>query len=353
MLFLGLYPDFSVYYYGSKFFSAGQNPYLSGQALFSGYSYPPIVFLLFIPFTFLPFQISEVSWIFLNVAFLITAIIFLTKIFSISFFSRVNLLLSSFVFLSFPTKFTLGMGQMNIVILLLLVLSLYFIKQKKDFYGGLLLGVSLMLKLFPLLLPFYFIIRLKKEILLGIFSSIIGATFLVVLFVPTNIYLYFMSNVVPYFFSSSWKLEYYSQSLSAFVGRTFGVGDVGVALKIGLTLTIVLITFFIVLKKQEKDFLATSLIFGFLITATMLINTFSWQHHFVWLIIPFYATTFYLIKKRFGKSEFIMLGVSYFLVSINFKNPEIIPVLFRSHVFYGTLILFFVNARLLFLKKQK
>lgn len=210
-----------------------------------------------------------------------------------------------------------------------------------------------MLKLFPLLLPFYFIIRLKKEILLGIFSSIIGATFLVVLFVPTNIYLYFMSNVVPYFFSSSWKLEYYSQSLSAFVGRTFGVGDVGVALKIGLTLTIVLITFFIVLKKQEKDFLATSLIFGFLITATMLINTFSWQHHFVWLIIPFYATTFYLIKKRFGKSEFIMLGVSYFLVSINFKNPEIIPVLFRSHVFYGTLILFFVNARLLFLKKQK
>lgn len=199
-LFLGLYPDFSVYYYGSQLFLSGQNPYLSGQKLFSGYSYPPSVFLLFVPFVLLPFQASQSLWVFLNVLFLIASIILLAKLFSVKFFSDTNLILSGLIFLSFPVKFTLGMGQINILILLFLVLSLYFLKIKNDFFGGVFLGLSLVIKLFPLLLPVYFLLKLNKKILTG-FLAIFGAAFLsVFIFVPEKTNLYFFHNVVPYFF---------------------------------------------------------------------------------------------------------------------------------------------------------
>lgn len=351
--FLGLYPDFSVYYYGSKIYLSGQNPYLSGQKLFSGYSYPPTVFLLFAPFILLTFQNAENLWLFLNVLFLFASLIFLTKIFSIKFFSNTNLILAGLTFISFPVKFTLGMGQINNLILLLLVVSLLLLKKKREFYSGFFLGLSLGIKIFPLFLPLYFLIKGKQKILLGLLSCVVMLTIIVLFFVPVKVYLTFVKDVFPYFFSSSWKLEYYSQSLSAFVGRTFGTGELGNIIKFFLTLQIVITTLFVILKTKQKSFCETSLMFGFLITATMLVNTFSWQHHFVWLIIPFYATFFYMMRGKHGKREFILLGISYFLVVVNFKYPATIPAIFLSHVFYGTLILFFIEARLLFLKKQK
>lgn len=351
-LFLGLYPDFSVYYYGSQLFLSGQNPYLSGQKLFSGYSYPPSVFLLFVPFVLLPFQTSQLLWVFLNVLCLIASIVLLAKLFSVKFFSDTNLILSGFIFISFPVKFTLGMGQINILILFFLVLSLYFLKVKNYLFGGVFLGLSLVIKLFPLLLPVYFLLKLNKKILTGLLAIFGAAFFCVIIFVPEKTNLYFFHNVVPYFFSASWKLDYYSQSLSAFIGRTFGTGIEGNFLRIVITIIIIFITFFVIFKKSRNDFETLSLEYGLLITATMLINTFSWQHHFVWLIIPFYALTVYLLKNKMGKLYFLLLTISYFLVAANLRTPEDFPPLVRSHVFFGAVFLFILGIKILLTKKQ-
>ncbi len=352
-LFLGLYPDFSVYYYGSKYFISGKNAYEMGKNLYSGYSYPPVVLLLFVPFTMLPFASAEFLWTLLNFVFLFVSLFMLAKIFSISWHSKMSLLLMSLVFISFPTKFTFGMGQINIFILLLMVLSLWFLKQKKEMLSGVFLGVSLMIKFFPILLPFYFLVKKQTTIIVGLIFSIIAAVLFMLVFVPLRTNIYFINKVVPGFFSESWKLDYYSQSLSAFVGRTFGIGEVGSMLKILLTIVVITIIFIAVIKNRKKNFESFSLQFGAIITATILTNTFSWQHHFVWLVIPFYATLFYLKKQKFSKKYFILLIASYILVSTNLKNPEIVPVLFRSHVFYGSVILLGMQTKLLLDKKSE
>lgn len=169
----------------------------------------------------------------------------------------------------------------------------------------------------------------------------------VLIFIPEKTYLYFIQNVVPYFFSSSWKLEYYSQSLSAFIGRTFGTGQLGNFIKLTGSIFVIATTLLTVLKNREKEFENRAFIFSYLIVATMLINTFSWQHHFVWLVIPYYAVVSFLIKNKKKVRWFLLTFISYILVSINFKNPNVLPVFFQSHVFYGTLILYVMQLKFL------
>jgi hypothetical protein len=85
----------------------------------------------------------------------------------------------------------------------------------------------------------------------------------------------------------------------------------------------------------------------------LLINNFSWQHHFVWLIFPL-ITNFYFIKNRkLGWLYFFVLGLSFFLIGLNLKNPNIFPIAFTSHVFYGTLMLWGLNLYLLLNKTSE
>jgi alpha-1,2-mannosyltransferase len=348
-LFLGFYPDFSVYYDSSKYFLSGQNLY-EGSKMFTSFVYPPEVLLLFLPFTFLNFQTAEIIWIILSLVMFFCSLFLLSKVFEEKLFSKLNLILMALSFVSFPVKFTLGMGQINMMILLLLTLCLYFLKHEKEFLSGIFLGLSLVIKLFPSLLPFYFLFKLQKMVLLGIFVSLLVTLVLVLVFVPHDIYLYFFQKVAPSLLPS-WQTDYYNQSLGGFIGRSFGTGEFSVIIKFLVSAVIVFLTFFAAFKNKKKDFLTMSTKFSIFITANLLINVFSWQHHFVWLVIPFYAVFFYLKKNKILSKYLGILIISYFLVSINFANPKLLPVIFQSHVFFGAVILFLIELKVLFDKE--
>lgn len=351
VLLLGYYPDFNTQYYVPKVVFAGQNPYLGGSKLYTAQVYPPTEFILFIPISMLPIKIVSYIYTASSIAALIFSLILLTKIFNIPIFSRLNLFLMGLTFISFPVKFTLGMGQINLFILSSIVYSIWLLKNKREFASGIVLGILLVVKLFPALLPAYFLMKFQRKILLGIMTSLLVSILLVVIFIPFHIYSSFFT-IFPSLISS-WKLDYYNQSLGGFVGRSFGTGETAIIIKSLVSIIIILLTFFATLKNKNKDFLTTALKIGTLITASLLVNTFSWQHHFVWLIIPFYATVFYLIKNKLSKKYFALLFVSYFLGSVNFKNPTVLPMLLQSHVFYGAIVLFFLDVYLLVKKSLK
>lgn len=354
-LFLGFYPDFNTQYYVSKLLFSGINPYLGGSNLFTPQTYPPTVSFFYLLFSLFPIVISSYIFSIFSLLALVASLFFLSRIVEVRFFSGVNLFLMGMVFMMFPVKFTLGMGQINIFVLWLLVISLWFLKQKKECASGIFLGVSFAMKLFPILLPVYFLIDsglrrndngVNKKVLLGFFISLLISVLLVVIFIPWDISLYFLTKTVPSILGG-WKLDYYNQALSGFIGRSFGTGNLANSLKIILSLIIVFITFFSVFKNKQKDFVSFSLKLGTLITASLIINTFSWQHHFVWLVLPFFATIFTCLKLKKKVLYLLILSISYILVSINFPNPKILPIIFQSHVFFGALILLFLNLHLL------
>lgn len=386
--FLESYPDFRGYYYGPYYFLKGINPYEGAQLLHTQYVYPPIVLLLFSLLTFLPYGIAQSLWLVISFVCYGVSLYLLSKIFGLRFFSTINLLFVSLASISFPVKFTFGMGQINHVILLFLVIALLLLKKKKDFYAGVFLGISLAIKLFPLFLPLYFffyssfdikkdkIVELKKrgafifsiahryiwvkprqilqnlKVLTGIIAVGVVSVLLMFMFVPRMLNEYFIFEILPSFFTS-WKLDYYNQALSGFIGRSLGTGQFETLIKLIISFIISTGVIYIITKNKRLDFATVSLKFGLLITVSLILNNFSWQHHFVWLIIPFYATFYYLQRFGFSKKYFAGLIISYLLVSTNFNDPLVLPTLFQSHVFYGTLVLLALNIRLLFLKNEK
>lgn len=393
VLLIGNYPDFSIYYDAAKFYLSGGNPYLGSISLFSPFIYPPIVLIFFVPFTFLSPHSAGTIWVGINILSLLYSIYLLSRIFEIHPFSRLGLLLFSLVFISFPVKYSLGMGQINMIILLLLTLVLYFLEKRKESLAGIFLGITIILKFFPIIFPAYLLFNITKDtkrvyknrytwstffdisfahikiwlkpkqvhstvrLVKGFLTAILIGMIFVAIFIPFDMTVYFLTSTLPGLFTS-WKTDYYNQALSGFIGRSFGTDILANFLKVTLSSIITLISLIIIVKNEHEDLLSIALKFGTIITASLLINTFSWQHHFVWLIIPFYASIFYLrsstaLSNNKKNIFYLLLFVSYILVSINFKDPYIFPRIFQSHVLYGTLILLGLDLYLLVDRKKE
>lgn len=364
---LGSYPDFMTQYNVPKMIISGQNPYTGGNNLFTPQVYPPSVFFLFLPISFLSLSLASYLYVFLSIFALIVSLYLLSQIFEFKFFGISNLIMMTLVFLSFPVKFTLGMGQINIFILLIMVLALWFLKKKRDFISGIFLGLSIVIKFFPLFLPVYLLIKFKKgnrgmalpwtrlkiwykkkqlredlEMIDGIFLVIAIVGLLIIFFIPKEIYLQFFFQTIPSLLSS-WKTDYYNQALSGLVSRSFGIGYLALVIKTVVSLSITVITLSILTKNENTNFIYTALKFSILITLSLAVNTFSWQHHFVWLIIPFYSTIYFLRKAKAGKIYFVVLVILYLLVSLNLKYPNNAFVVLQSHVLFGTVLLLALN----------
>lgn len=348
-LFLGFYPDFSVYYYATKAHIEGLNPYSQGLNLFAPFMYPPTLLPIFYPFVNLSYNLAEKIWVVLSLLLLFPSLFLLSKLFKQKIFSHVSLFLYSLVFLSFPLKFTLGMGQINTFILLLVILFLYFLEKKRLFLSGIFLGLAIAFKLFPLLLIPYLIIRKKGKIVISILITILSISTYTYFSVKAEIIRDFFKEVIPIILSP-WNGGYYNQALSGTLVKFFEKGNYH-STQIILSLVLVFVSFFIILQNKTKEVLTIFMEIGLIITTSLLVNNFSWQHHFLWLIVPFFAMFFYIRKKNLKRIYYLVLGISYLLVSTNLRYPSLHPSLVQSHVFFGTLMLWLINLQLLKLRK--
>lgn len=346
VLFLGTYPDFIVYYFGSQSFLLGENPYIAQSNLFSNYVYPPFVLLLFLPYTLLPIYVASISFVSFSIISLFLGVYFCLQAIK-SFTITRYLVIVSFCMISFPVKFTLGMGQINLVLFLLLSLGFYLLTRKKQKTAGVFFGVSLATKLFPfLLLPYFFIQKQWKTLIFSIITISLLYS-ITVLLTGIGLQRFYLQNVLPGI-GSSYQNAYYNQAISGFFARLPIEREVGLLLKTA-TSVIFIAASFLLLFKTRRDKKLQNMSLTFVITLSLLVNPFSWQHHFVWLIIP-YIVTYFTIKSR-DKVLLFLLVVSYVLVSLNFSTPEALPTLFQSHVLFGTVLLWLVQARILLTKK--
>lgn len=339
-LLLSNYPDFSVYYYGSRIALNGGNFYIKNKDMFTDFVYPPFVAIFFAPLSIFPFLLASKIWAAVSIISLIMSLILMFKIFNQKLFSWEGIILSILAFIAFPIKFTLGMGQMNIIILTLFVLSVYLAENRKGMTSGIFLGLSIVLKLFPALLLFYFLITRRWRIVMSAFLVFAVSLLMSFLILRPEVNLFFINKILPEVFSG-WKTDYYNQSLSGFLARTIETNQREI---IRLIVSgILLLTALVIILKYNTMKNLDSMMIGILITVSLLINNFSWQHHFAWLIFPFFATFFFIKQNKLSSKYYAILFLSYILVAANLKNPENIHVVFRSHVFYGALALFFMD----------
>jgi len=176
--------DYRAFYLAGKSVLNNLNPYLNHISLssdfygpinselskFSGWKYPPLASYIFTPLATLPYELSKniFNLISLLSISLVTFFIIKKRIFHLNPYSLI------IVGISFPFLATISRGQVEILIVCLALISLYFYKKDKIFLSAALIAIMGFIKVFPLLLSFAFIKSFRnKKFFIYLISSLL------------------------------------------------------------------------------------------------------------------------------------------------------------------------------------
>ncbi len=165
--------DYRAFYLAGKSVLNNLNPYLNHISLssdfygpinselskFSGWKYPPLASYIFAPLASLPYELSKniFNLISLLSISLLTFFIIKKRIFYINPYSLI------IVGISFPVLSIISRGQVEILIVSLALIALYFYKQNRIFLSANLIAILGFIKVFPLLLAIAFLKSYKKN----------------------------------------------------------------------------------------------------------------------------------------------------------------------------------------------
>lgn len=337
-------PDFSIFYTSAQDLVKGISPY-ADTSLFTAFNYPLATSFLFIPLSLLPYQWSQVVFTVANIlsVFCIVYLCFVLakKRLSVSPF----LIITSFIFLSFPTKFTIGMGQTNILSYALLLTAFVFFEKKKQLVSVGFFILAVLLK--PVLGLTLFVFLFEKQ--WKFFFAVFFSTLLCIVSVPL-LFRQPFANITFFYQLTGQTLNgretYYNQGLLGFISRLTKSIDIRKFLYTATAFPFIILF----VQKIQKSKLVEKL--SLAVTLLLILDPLSWQHHFVFLVLPFF-TTFLAIQKIKQKKYiyYALLCISYVLLSWNIKNPAAfsrIPFsLLLSHELYGALLLFFLQVKMM------
>lgn len=185
--------DFEVYYSATQSFINGKQVYGVAYGLDSGfYKYSPFALLLFSPLYILPFYVAKTIHFFLLTVAIISSVIFAEKLISKYMFNnkeekRHNLLLFLILLPLLPHIYTeLHLGNINTLLLLIFISSLYLLLSGKEVFAGILMAIGILIK--PHFVVFLALIIFRKKIKCATVSiaSIVAALLLPSIFIGIN-----------------------------------------------------------------------------------------------------------------------------------------------------------------------
>ena len=165
--------DYRSFYLAGKSVLNALNPYLNHISLntdfygpvnselskFSGWKYPPLASYLFSPLAMIPYELSKNTFNFISLLSA-SSIVFLIIKKRLFYINPTALII---VGISFPVLATISRGQVEILILCISLLGLYFYEKGNLFLSSATLAFLGFIKIFPLLLAISFL-KSKKRI---------------------------------------------------------------------------------------------------------------------------------------------------------------------------------------------
>lgn len=335
-IYTSIGPDFTQVWISAKDMAASREPYLDPNLAYPN-AYPPISVIFFLPLTHLSHQMALVIFTYISFASIIAAVFLSLKIAMKKVPWHYFLLFIGLTFSSFPTRFTLGMGQVNMIVLFLLLLGVYLETKpnKNSLAAGISLGIAIALK--PIFSFFLLFLALKKS-WKAVFTSGLTVALLVVftlIFWSPHIWItWYQSGILPLTnYTSSQIYVYQNQGIFGFLLRL--IPNFYTRILVHKLTTLILVPIAIYLAYKKKDY---NLGLSFFIITLLLFDITSWQHHFVWLMLPFVVLYTHILKSK-NLILMSLLIISYAFVSWNIKYDYLYPKIILSIQFYGTLIL--------------
>lgn len=339
-IYSSLGPDYTQVWYSAKALVQSREPYLDAGLDYPN-AYPPISEIFFLPFAFLSHQVGLVVFTYISFASIIGSVFLSLKITAKKVPWYYFLLFIALSLANFPIRFSLGMGQVNMIVLFLLLLALYLeTKPKKNsFAAGLSMAAAIAIK--PVFAFFLLIFLVKKSWKLILVSGLTVLALIAGTLIFWSPYIWiswYQSAIYPLTsYTARYLYVYQNQGIFGFLSRQ--ISDFNVRIILHKISTMILVPYATYLVFKKKDF---NLGLSFLIITLLLFDITSWQHHFVWLMFPFVVLFVKILKSK----NILLLGLlmfSYALVSWNIKYDYIYPSIILSNQFYGALIIWGIN----------
>ena len=283
--------DFDVYWTGARYFLDGGYLYGAIPTLHQGahlpFTYPPVAVLVFIPFALLPYQASSVLFTLLSlVALYVVARYTLNALrtygFAVTEKPWHEIVLWGVIIASLftaPIGDTFGFGQINLLLMALIVLDC--LTPQRRWWTGALVGLTIAIKLTPMVFLLYFFWRRDWKSMGMTVGSLVAYNLIAFLVMPSTAKLYWTEII-----TNGERIGNYdyagNQSINGLLAR-FGLEDTTlsvawliVALIAGLAVAVIVWQ----LVKTRQHF-AALMVNGL---AANLCSPVSWEHHWTWAI---------------------------------------------------------------------
>jgi len=301
------------------------------QALFVTYINPPTTALLFWPLALLPF--ADAKWIFvvINNALYLLAIVWLLRELSASSLAVITCVLVCLLGFYYPIRQSFGLGQMNGVLVAILVAAVIATLRRRDTWAGGLIGLAAAVKISPIVLLGFFIAQRRWRVWRGV--ALIATTLFVIMLatVSGDTLLYFVVTILPVVGRGS--AAFPNQSLLGAIYRfsvppsamttVAAMGDYPVARSIWLLLSavIVLVTFWLVARARPTTPQQTAVTVSAWVVVGVLIGSLAWDHYVLWLTVPIMGLIVDWFNGRWLTGVIFWPLLSIALIAINLPIP--------------------------------
>jgi alpha-1,2-mannosyltransferase len=321
------------------------------------YRYPPFHTMLMMPLGALPYPVADFVWRILNLAFTALCIWLIGKTMSLEFSAKNLLVVGLIVFNYDPLIYTIAIGQVNMLILTLLMLAVFAFSRKRTTLSGVFLGLAASSKIIPGVLLAYFFWKKNYRMVMAsavtiVTSAAIGFLALGAETTRTfiNVFMTFAQE------DNSWIGN---QSLRGFLSRLF-VGDEFVhawypdaslernLYYLGVAIFAAFTAFVLYRSRRTGTFHVE---FAFVFLTYFIITPTTWVHHLVWAMYPLVAIALACLdRKNLAPAIVFVIGFSLIGLTFEYRSDALWhwpQALWISTKLYGLLILYGLTAWLL------
>ncbi|MFM7618595.1 MAG: glycosyltransferase family 87 protein [Bacteroidota bacterium] len=351
--------DFNVYYGAAEALRNSDQVYGVDFGLSSGfYKYTPEALMPFLAFSFIPYVLAAVIY------YIITIFVFLgiaNELKRLLHFQECNERMAEwmvFFTLLLGVDFIereFFLGNVNALILYLILLLLRFAQENKYFKSGVIFGLVLILKVhFVILLP-YFLWKRQWIILKGMLLSMVASGFLFLLLVGSRIiplHIQWLKAVQDHNGHLAFSPNTIYASITKLLGNLHIVYSPQVVVMSTLVIVALIYLFWIWKRKVQR--VSTIEVFVLIALIPILLHTDT--EHFMWSL-PMFAIAMLFIWKLNGLPERIFGMGLIFLVFIPFvlNSPDIVGKEISHWFDYGGIglalqIFFFISVSYLGIK---
>lgn len=230
------------------------------------YIYPPIFAIALEPLTLLPASWAIALWIGMNLVLWLIALLLL-----LAYLPKYRLLLFPLGLFYLPLWANLYYGQVNGLILVGVIMALWLVEHRHERWAGVILGILAAIKLFPLLLIGYLLIRRRWHVGIGAGMVLFGTSLITLAITGWGSVLAYLASLAEF----STITQHYALNLSL-------DGHVPFFL-LGALLMVVI--FAGAAARYQDASLRSGYAWGLVLM--VLVLPLVWEHYFVWVLPVF------------------------------------------------------------------